>query len=68
MNWAEHIDLYCERTDASLWSEPLNALSNLGFLLVAVVLWKRVAGRGRDLQLLDGGIEILPQRAAAPSG
>lgn len=54
MNWAEHIDLYCERTDASLWSEPLNALSNLGFLLVAVVLWKRVAGRGRDLQLLDG--------------
>ncbi|MDD2988810.1 MAG: ceramidase domain-containing protein [Zoogloea sp.] len=54
MSWAEHIDLYCERTDASLWSEPLNALSNLGFLLVAVVLWKRTADRDRDLQLLDG--------------
>jgi hypothetical protein len=29
MNWAESIDLYCERTDPSLWSEPLNALTNL---------------------------------------
>ena len=33
MNWGEPIDLYCERTDAGLWSEPFNALSNLGFLL-----------------------------------
>ena len=37
MNWAESIDLYCERTDASFGSEPLNALTNLAF--VAVALW-----------------------------
>jgi len=54
MNWAASIDLYCERTDASLWSEPLNALSNLGFLLVAVLLWRRARGTGRDLQSLNG--------------
>ncbi|HOY00805.1 hypothetical protein [Zoogloea sp.] len=54
MNWAESIDLYCERTDASLWSEPLNAISNLGFLLIAVLLWKRASGKGRDLQSLAG--------------
>ncbi|HRH71776.1 MAG TPA: hypothetical protein PLM62_01705 [Zoogloea sp.] len=54
MNWAESIDLYCERTDASLWSEPLNAISNLGFLLVAALLWRRAHGTGRDLQSLNG--------------
>lgn len=54
MNWAESIDLYCERTDASLWSEPLNALSNLGFLLVAILLWKQTRGRERDLHWLNG--------------
>ena len=53
MNWGEPIDLYCERTDAGLWSEPFNALSNLGFLLVAMLLWRQARGRGRDLQLLN---------------
>ncbi|WP_432472830.1 ceramidase domain-containing protein [Amphritea sp. HPY] len=27
------IDLYCERVDASFWAEPINALTNIGFLL-----------------------------------
>ena len=31
------IDIYCERTDASYWSEPINALTNLSFVLFA--LW-----------------------------
>jgi hypothetical protein len=38
------IDLYCERTDASLWSEPVNAISNVAFLIAAAValrLWSR---------------------------
>lgn len=30
------VDIYCERTDASYWSEPVNALSNLAFILAAV--------------------------------
>ncbi|WP_319411005.1 ceramidase domain-containing protein [uncultured Cohaesibacter sp.] len=31
------IDIYCERTDPGYWSEPVNALTNLSFLLAA--LW-----------------------------
>ncbi|MBL8581913.1 MAG: ceramidase domain-containing protein, partial [Rhizobiaceae bacterium] len=30
------VDLYCERTDASLWSEPVNLLTNLVFLVVGL--------------------------------
>jgi drug/metabolite transporter (DMT)-like permease len=44
------IDAYCERTDAGLWSEPLNAATNAAFLvaaLAALVLWRRRGGRDR---------------------
>ena len=27
------IDAYCERTDASYWSEPVNAVTNAAFLI-----------------------------------
>ena len=33
-----YIDIYCERTGPEYWSEPLNALTNLAFILSAVVL------------------------------
>ena len=42
------IDLYCERVSPSFWAEPVNALSNLAFLVAAVAafdLWRR-AGKG----------------------
>jgi hypothetical protein len=48
MNWSEPLALYCERTDASLWSEPVNALSNLAFLIAAAAAygaWRRTDGR-----------------------
>lgn len=32
--WLEHLDRYCERTGPEFWSEPLNAASNLAFLIV----------------------------------
>jgi hypothetical protein len=35
------VDQYCERTDAALWSEPLNAVSNVAFILAAVALCAR---------------------------
>ena len=44
MDWSTPIDLYCERTDASLWAEPANALTNAAFLIAAAaafVLWRR---------------------------
>lgn len=32
----EAIDLYCERTSAAFWAEPVNALSNLSFVVAAL--------------------------------
>ena len=32
------LDLYCERTAPGLWNEPLNALTNLAFLLAGLLL------------------------------
>jgi hypothetical protein len=48
MDWTTPIDLYCERTDASFWAEPANALTNAAFLiaaLAALVLWRRNGAR-----------------------
>lgn len=44
MDWTRAIDGYCERTDASYWSEPLNAATNLAFVVVAIIMWRRTAG------------------------
>src|SRR5258708_279955 len=47
--WSEPLSLYCERTDASFWAEPVNALTNLAFLVAAAaacVAWRR--SRARD--------------------
>ena len=48
MNWSTPIDLYCERTDASFWAEPANALTNAAFLIAAAaafLTWRRAGGR-----------------------
>ena len=44
MDWTRNIDSYCERLGPEVWAEPVNALSNLAFLLVAAVMWGRVRG------------------------
>jgi hypothetical protein len=43
MSLLSSVDAYCERTDASLWSEPFNAATNAAFLIAAVALWQAVA-------------------------
>lgn len=55
------IDIYCERTGAGLWAEPVNALTNIAFLIAAIAAWslyRRVlsggVGRHPDLVLLLG--------------
>src|SRR5262249_56286423 len=48
MNWWAPIDRYCERTDASFWAEPANALTNAAFLIAAAAafwLWRRAGSR-----------------------
>lgn len=49
------IDLYCERTDAALWAEPLNALSNLAFVAAAYLAWRCAVRHGRT----SAGIRLL---------
>jgi hypothetical protein len=41
--WSDHVIDYCERLDHSFWSEPLNAWTNLAFILAAAAafqLWR----------------------------
>ena len=43
--WSTPIDLYCERVTPAFWAEPLNALSNIAFLIAAYAafdLWRRL--------------------------
>jgi len=42
MDWLAPVDLYCERTGPHLWAEPLNAVSNLAFLIAAGLLVVRL--------------------------
>ncbi len=44
MELFNQIDGYCERTDFTYWSEPLNAVTNLSFIIAALILWPRVRG------------------------
>ena len=49
MNWHSKIFAYCERgSDPSFWAEPVNALTNLAFILasfVAFIVWLRLPDR-----------------------
>jgi len=51
-----YVDGYCERVAPGIWGEPLNSLSNLAFLVAAVLVWRRARGdrTGRLLALLIG--------------
>ncbi|MBE3640588.1 ceramidase domain-containing protein [Mangrovicoccus algicola] len=46
MEWTRQIDGYCERLDASFWAEPVNAATNLAFVLAAWIMWRRCRGQG----------------------
>ena len=41
------IDLYCERTTAAFWAEPVNALTNAAFLMAALIGWRAARSTGR---------------------
>jgi hypothetical protein len=48
MNWSEPVNFYCERASAAFWAEPVNALTNVGFLIAALAVfleWRRAGGR-----------------------
>lgn len=42
--WSTPVDLYCERLGPSFWAEPVNAISNIAFIIAAVAAfaqWRR---------------------------
>jgi hypothetical protein len=54
----DYVDGYCERVGPGLWGEPLNSLSNLAFLVAAVLVW-RLAKGDRSGRLLAGLIGLI---------
>ncbi|MBW7921118.1 MAG: ceramidase domain-containing protein [Rubellimicrobium sp.] len=46
MNWLAPVDAYCERIGPGIWAEPLNAVTNLAFVVAAAILWRRLKGPG----------------------
>ncbi len=45
------IDLYCERTGPEFWAEPLNAVTNIAFILAAFCVWRMAGKDARGLVL-----------------
>lgn len=52
MNWLGELDLYCERTGPGFFEEPLNAVSNAGFVLAAWLVWRKGRGRPWDFRVM----------------
>jgi hypothetical protein len=54
MTFGEHVFLYCERgTNEALWAEPINAISNAGFFLAALIFWQLLLWRPREERSAD---------------
>ena len=41
MDLFKPIDIYCERFDIGIWAEPINAVTNVAFILASIVMWLR---------------------------
>ncbi len=48
MDWTRQLDGYCERLGPEFWAEPVNAVTNLAFIVAAVVGWRAFRRRGGD--------------------
>ena len=59
MSWSSQIDIYCERTDLTVWSEPLNAVTNLAFVAAAALLWRAQSEAMRPVEARDRALAVL---------
>jgi hypothetical protein len=50
--WFNSVDIYCERLDASFWAEPINAISNLSFIVAGFFLWRLRTPRSTLMAIL----------------
>ncbi|MEU5258450.1 hypothetical protein [Amycolatopsis sp. NPDC021455] len=60
----DYVDGYCERVAPGLWGEPFNSVSNLAFLVAAVLVW-RLAEGDRTGRLLAASIGLVFAAGAA---
>lgn len=51
-SWFNSVDIYCERLDASFWAEPINAMSNLSFIVAGFFLWRLRSSRSKLMAIL----------------
>lgn len=56
MDWRAPVDIYCERVTAAFWAEPLNALSNVSFLVAALVAALTLRRLGRRAMPMDSAL------------
>jgi hypothetical protein len=52
MHWSDPIDIYCERIGPAFWAEPVNAITNIAFLLAAYAAWRIWRRGSRDPYVL----------------
>ena len=54
MDLFKPIDIYCERLDIGIWAEPINAVTNVAFILASIFMWLRCKNlvEGRVLSFL----------------
>jgi hypothetical protein len=57
MDWTAQSIAYCERTDFTYWSEPVNAITNASFLIAAAIMAYRL--RGQRLPLAWALVAVL---------
>ena len=50
--WFNSVDIYCERLDASFLAEPINAISNLSFIVAGFFLWRLRSSRSKLMAIL----------------
>ncbi len=53
MDWYAPIDIYCERISVDFWAEPFNALTNIAFIIAALVGFI-VAKKYNNLGFING--------------
>ncbi len=47
MSLTQQIDVYCERTDFTFWSEPINAITNAAFIIAGIFAWRLYRQNGQ---------------------
>jgi hypothetical protein len=60
MQQRDYVDNYCERTDGSFWSEPLNAVSNVSFLIASIAAWLFIRRLAKQAGQPAGELYVLP--------